>query len=310
MNKQKTFDSTSVLPKNTGAGQSWNFTSLATTTAVASTTFIAASSTPSASLFPGATMAEDDGTGQYNYWKTTASTYELLGFADNAGSAVTFTNSAIAAMWPVNFGYANTDTYAGTATVSLPGTVNGTLSLNGTGTGTVTLPGSITLTNILQLKSANTMKLILGTFPFSFSVDVVSTEYSYYHGTQKFPVVTVHYEKQTVNTGSTPTITNSYYVNVNNNVLTGITDMNFDAINYNVYPNPATELVNINLTNDASENVSVVVMNNLGQVVRSLDLGKGIEVKHQMNTSDLACGIYYVKTSIGERSNVKKLIIQ
>jgi hypothetical protein len=310
VNSQQGYDSTTVLPKNTGSNQSWNFTGLATSTAVTSTTFIAAASTPSSSLFPGATMAEDDGSGQDNYWKTTATTYELLGFADNAGSAVTFTNSAIAAMWPVTLGYSNTDAYAGTATVSLPGTVNGTLSLNGSGTGTINLPGSITLTNILQLKSTNTMKLVLGTFPLTFSVDVVSTEYSYYHSSQKFAVLTVHYEKQTVNSGSGPTVTDSYYVNINNNVLTGITNMNFDALNYNVYPNPATDAVNIHLTNDKTENVSVIVLNNLGQVIKSAELGNVSEVNYALSTFDLQSGIYYVKTSIGDRSSTKKLIIK
>ena len=51
-------------------------------------------------------------------------------------------------------------------------------------------------------------------------------------------------------------------------------------------------------------------MNNLGQVVKSIDLGSAIEVKYLMNTSDLTSGIYHVKTSVGEKSTTKKLIIQ
>lgn len=310
VNIQKGYDSTSVIPKNTGASQTWNFSSLTTNTVTEVTTYTTAASTPSAALFPTSTLAEDDGSGQYSYWQATATNFELRGFADGAGSAVTLTNSATAAIWPINFGYANTDNYAGTATLSLSGPVNGTITTNGTGNGTVILPGSITFTNCLQVRMVNRMNITLGTFPLTFTVDILGTDYQYYHGTQKFPIITVSYEKQTMNSASGPTVTNSYNVRVNNAVLTGITDVNFDAINYNVYPNPATESVNINLTNTKNETVSVVVMNNLGQVVKSVDLGNAIEVKHLLNTSDLASGIYHITTSVGDKSTTKKLIIQ
>lgn len=310
VNTQKGYDSTTVVPKNTGASQTWNFSSLVSNTVTEVTTFTTPASTPSAALFPTATIVEDDGSSQWNYWRATTTQYELLGFADNTGSAVQFTNSAIAAVWPVAFGYSNNDLFAGTATISLPGTVNGTINTNGSGTGTVILPGSITFNNCLQLKMNNNMHIELGSFPLSFTVDVESQGYTYYHTSQKFPIIEMTYEKQTLSAGSTPTITNSFNARINNAVLTGINDVNFDAINYNVYPNPATDIVNINLTNEASQQASVIVMNNLGQIVKSIDLGNGIELKHQMNTSDLASGMYYVKTTLGERTTTKKLIIQ
>ncbi len=310
VNTQKGYDSTSVLPKNTGASQTWNFSSITANTVTEVTNYVATSSTPSPALFPSANLAEDDGSGQYNYWQAGPTQYELWGFADNAGSGVTFTNSAIAAVWPINFGYTNTDAFAGTATISLPGTVSGSVNTTGSGTGTVILPGSLTFANCLQVKMVNNMRILLGTFPLSFTVDVISQDYTYYHGTQKFPILNVTYEKQTVNSGSGPTVTDSYWIKVNNAVLTGINDVTFDVINCNVYPNPATNAVTIDLTNDKAENASVVVMNNLGQVVKTVDLGSALEVKHLMNTSDLASGIYHVKTTIGEKSSTKKLIIQ
>jgi len=85
--------------------------------------------------------------------------------------------------------------------------------------------------------------------------------------------------------------------------------MNFDALNYKVYPNPATEKVNINLTNETSEKVSVIVINNLGQVVKSVELS-GMEINYSLNTADLPKGMYHITTSIGDRSSTKKLIIQ
>ena len=78
-----------------------------------------------------------------------------------------------------------------------------------------------------------------------------------------------------------------------------------------VFPNPANDHITINYGNFASmSGHTLKITNNLGQVVKSLDLGNAVEVKHLMNTSDLASGIYHVKTSIGDKSTTKKLIIQ
>lgn len=311
VNTKMGYDSTTAIPKNTGTAQTWNFTSLVTNTVVEVTTYTTVASTPSASSFPTSTLAEGDGMGAYNYWTSTASNFELNGIDDGAGALITLTNSAIAASFPISFGYSNTDGFSGTVNVaSTPGTIVGSMTTNATGSGTVTLPGSISLTNCLQLRTVNTTTIDVGTFPSSFTLNTVSTDYNYYSGTQKFPILTVSYLRETATSAFGPTVTTSYDIKINNAVLTGITDLNFDAINYNVYPNPATESVNIHLTNDNTENVSVIVLNNLGQVVKSVDLGSAIEVKYLMNTSDLASGIYHVKTSIGDKSTTKKLIIQ
>jgi hypothetical protein len=311
INTKKGYDSTTVIPKNTGAGQTWNFSSLIANTVTAISTYTTVASTPSASTFPSATIAEADGTGAFNYFKSTATQSEFVGIDDGAGSTLSFTNSAIVAIWPINFGYANTDSYGGPVNAAAtPGVANGVINTNGTGSGTVTLPGSISFANCLQVKMTNSLNVVVGTFPSSFTLDVISTDWSYYSGTQKFPILTVSYQTQTANSILGPTVQVTADVRINNAVLTGITDLNFDAINYNVYPNPATESVNIHLTNDKTETVSVVVINNLGQVVRSIDLGSAIEVKYLLNTTDLASGIYHIKTSVGEKSTTKKLIIQ
>lgn len=311
VNTKMGYDSTTAIPKNTGAGQNWNFTSLVTNTVVEVATYTTVASTPSASSFPTSTIAEGDGTGSFNYWTSTVSTFELNGIDDGAGSLITFTNSAVAASFPINFGYSNTDAFGGSVNVaSTPGTVLGSIVTNATGSGTVTLPGSISFPNCLQLRSVNSITIDVGTFPSSFTLNTLTTDYNYYTGTQKFPILTVSYSRETATSILGPTVTVSADIRINNAVLTGINDFNFEALNYNVYPNPATDAVNINLTNDKTEAVSVIVMNNLGQVVKSVDLGSAIEVKYLMNTSDLASGIYHIKTSVGEKSSTKKLIIQ
>lgn len=308
---KKGYDSVVVVPKNIGTNQTWNFSTLVTNTITEVATYTTVASTPSASSFPSATLAEGDGTGAFNYWKSTATNFELLGYDDGAGSLVTFTNSAIAAIFPVNYGNSLNDTYGGlVSAASTPGVANGTISTNATGTGTVILPGSLSFGNCLQIKMTNTLNIVVGTFPSSFTLDVVSTDYNYYSGTQKFPILAVHYETQTATSILGPTVQATAKIRVNNAVLTGITDVTIDAINYNVYPNPATDAVNINLTNNKNETVSLIVTNNLGQVVKSVVIGNVADVNYHLSTFDLKSGIYYIKTSVGEKSSTKKLIIQ
>ena len=88
VNTQKGYDTTSVIPKTTGTGQTWNFSSLTTNTVTEVTTYITPASTASAALFPLATLAEDDGSGQYNYWRSTATNFELLGFFLNCSDKI------------------------------------------------------------------------------------------------------------------------------------------------------------------------------------------------------------------------------
>ena len=306
---KKGYDSVGVIPKNTGAGQNWNFSTVTSNTFVEVSTYTTVASTPSAALFPTATIAEDLG-GSYNYWKSTATQYELVGFADPSTSA-NFTNTAIAAIWPISFGYSNSDLFEGSiSSGTMTGPANGTIVTNATGSGTIMLPGSTVLTNILQLKINNSLYATLPTSFGTFTISTKSTDYNYYSGTQKFPVLTVSYQKQTISSAFGPTVTVTADIRINNAVLTGINNFNFDAVNYNVYPNPATESVNIDLTNDKKETVTITVMNNLGQLVKSVDLGRATEVNYLLSTLNLTSGIYYIKTSVGDKSSTKKLIIQ
>lgn len=306
VNTQKGYDSTSVLPKNTGLNQTWNFSSITANTVVTVTTYTTAASTPSASSFPGATLAEGDGTGAFTYWKSNANNFELMGMAD-AGSFISYTNTAIAVTWPVTYGYSGTDLFAGNALISsMSGPVNGTITTNATGTGSLVLPGSITFTNVLQVRMNNNLILPLGG---TFTINIASTEYQYYHSTQKFPILTLSYEKQTITTIMGPTVTPSYQIKVNNAIALGVNEATFDKA-FVVYPNPANGQFNVMFTNEKNENLSLEIMNISGQTVKVINLGNANDINTNINVTDLVSGVYFVKTTLGDKSVVKKLVIQ
>ncbi len=306
------FDSLSSapIPKNSGGAQTWNFSAFTQNTVVTVSTYTTVASTPSAASFPLATIAEDQGGGNYNYYQSTASTFELNGIANNA-FAITFTNNAIAAQWPINYLYSNTDTYSGVVSLSTySGAVNGTITTTAPGNGTVMLPGNQNFANSLQVKAVNNLKgTINGTPIGTVTLAIVTTDYTYYNGGQKFAIMTVSYSKQTITSVLGPTVTTTATSKINSAVYSGINELNFDNA-YSVYPNPASGIFNIALTNTKAENVSIEILNQVGQSVKKENLGNGTNINSSINTSGLTNGIYFVRTTMGNRSSVKKLIIE
>jgi hypothetical protein len=79
---------------------------------------------------------------------------------------------------------------------------------------------------------------------------------------------------------------------------------------FDVYPNPASSEVNVKITTTNAQNSSVKVINNLGQVMitKNVSLNAGSNTV-QIDTKQLASGIYYVSYDSGNGAVTKKLTI-
>lgn len=303
VNSKETFDSVAVLNNATGINQVWNFSALTSSSVTEVSTFTTVASTPNGSSFAGATLAEDDGQGGYTYYKSTATQYEIVGIQD-PNITLNFTNTAVAAVWPVNMGYSNTDAFSGSAVAggTLSGVATGTTTTSATGTGTLIIPGGASFTNILQVKTSQYVELDLALGFITATVQ--TTDYNYYHGTQKFPLLTVSYsDAQGAFTNTSATI------KVNTNVITGINDINFDAT-FNISPNPAKDFVNVKLQNVTNANCKIQVVNALGQVAEEIDLGNNSEINRNISIANLNSGLYMVKTILGDKVSARKLVIE
>ena len=301
------WDSTTALLNDIGPGTLWDFSSLTTNTGVTISTFTTVSSSTNAATFPNANLAEYDGFGGYRFWKSTSSPttqLELLGIDQPSLSINLNTNSAITNVWPISLYYNKTDAFNGTAAAQTPtgnltGTASGKVKTYASGTGTVILPGGLTYTNVLQVTVTQTINvnLLFGLV----TVNLLSTNYQYYHASEKYPIISINY--QTISgafSGSTAGIT------INNNVIQGIEE-SLKNFNFSVYPNPASNKLNIKLSNNKAENVLVKIINSIGQTVKSIDLGNSSEINNEINLTDLEKGIYFVKTTVGTASSTKKI---
>ena len=296
------FDSTSVVPKNTGPAQTWNFSSFTSNTVVTVSTYTTVSSTPKAALFPAATIAQSDGNGNYTYFQSTASNFELNGIAGSA-FIITFTNNAIAVQWPVSYLYNNTDIYSGVANAgTLTGVANGTITTTAPGNGTVMLPGGLNFSNCLQVKSVNNLKANVGTGFTAVTLAIVATDYTYYSATQKFPILTTSYSKQTITSILGPTVTATATIKVNSAVYAGINEFTLENL-VTVYPNPTTDFINVSFNNNESSKIEIY--NQLGQVlITEIVPASG----KQINISSLNSGVYFLRATVGNKTAIKKLI--
>lgn len=306
----KAIDTTNALPMNiSGAGVTWNVTGLVETGGLTTNTFIPASDDPSAVNFPGTTIVQQDGVNT-SYYKSTATTYELLG-VDGGQFILNYnTNSAVVAQYPISMGYVNNDTGAGAITAStLSGTFSSTIQTSGDATGTLDLNGVTNLTNCLRVK---TVQKIDFTLAFGFLTGTISqTFYNYYHSSSKWPVFTVNY---TLINSNNPSFNNIHQDRVSalSTIAVGVKENIVNDIIFKAYPNPASNQLNIHYVLTQTESYTIDVLNTLGQVVKTINkpnLQPGI-YSEAIDISGLNAGIYTVKVNGNRAQGTQKIIVE
>ncbi|HOZ86676.1 MAG TPA: T9SS type A sorting domain-containing protein [Bacteroidia bacterium] len=294
-------DSTFAIPKTTGLNQLWDFSSLKLKSSSILTTYsLASAATPSAN-FPGATLVAKTGTSFFFYSNASSSQFEWLGW--DWGYYVNLTNSLISQTWPFSYGDNYSDSYSGFTSAIPAESLTGTETLLGSGAGTIVLPGGIIYNGVLQVLSRRTETFASTQGPTAVQ-SYTATTYSYYHSSNKFPVLRIQYLLQIFG-NSTPSP--GYSIQLNKSVLTGISEGSWQN-NLSLFPNPAGEQVSLYLTNAAHEPVNVEIHNVMGNIVKTLILGTTVNIEETISLRDVPSGIYVVKIFIGKRSFTHKLV--
>jgi poly(3-hydroxybutyrate) depolymerase len=97
---------------------------------------------------------------------------------------------------------------------------------------------------------------------------------------------------------------------VNNCTGTGIEE-NATSQTISVYPNPTDGLITIKISNANSSDLLITVLNMLGaEVYNSIDKNISADYFKQINLSNLAQGVYYIRLKSGNEITIKKLFIQ
>jgi hypothetical protein len=302
------YDSSVVIPRNIGQNQTWDFSTFLKTGTVASTgTFMAASAAPHASLFPGATLAENRA-GEYTYYKSSSSPsqFEMMGAVQQGtGGVLNLSNTKIMLAWPISYGTTFSDAYTGTVSGVFSGTYTGSHTMTATGSGTVILPGGSVMSNALQLKNVYKDLLTMVTTTDTATINLDGTSYIYYHGTQRYPIVTISHNSFGDSSGTF----SSTEILVNYLVAVGITDYNFDA-SFAIYPNPARDHFIVNFGNSSRNNCVIEVFDITGKLEKRVDLGNQEGIETTVDIRELSSGLHIVRTTLGDQRSVRKLVIE
>ena len=107
--------------------------------------------------------------------------------------------------------------------------------------------------------------------------------------------------------------TTQTYVTINSNYLTLAVKEQQDkeVLGFEVYPNPASENLNITFNNPSNELTSYQIINSLGQLVKSEEINavSGIN-KQQISLKNLESGMYFVTITVGDKTAYQKINIQ
>lgn len=296
------------LPNNiSGNGVTWNYTQLQAIPPMDTTFYSAPSAVPGATAFPGCTVVQE---GFLNVFIKSVSSptpqTEILGVKSGTLN-LTFTNTAVAARFPVSFGSHSTDNLAGTYTaLGYNGPCSGVITTTADGLGTLQLPDNYSFSNVLRVRSVQTVTLYQGFLPIGTAVQTI---YNFYSNTQKFPLLSVNYTAFSL-LGGNPTIT-GFVAGSANAFVTGIKENGAAGNLILLYPNPSSpNFVHVKLPSNFSNRVNVSFYNLAGQEVLHQELSPEFGTDQVINLKTLARGLYTV-TCRGESLNyVQHLVVE
>ncbi len=82
----------------------------------------------------------------------------------------------------------------------------------------------------------------------------------------------------------------------------------FENLNINVFPNPASDLIAVQINNVVDENMQVELLDISGKLIRSASINQGSTIAY-FDTQTLYNGTYLIKISSKSHSTMKKIVI-
>ncbi|HTO37005.1 MAG TPA: T9SS type A sorting domain-containing protein [Brumimicrobium sp.] len=257
--------------------------------------------------FPGSTLALEIEDMLTNFITSVATGRSSQGFVfsePNFGDIVVkLTDEQQLMNYPFDFGDNFADTYVGSTALmggNMP--ITGTSDVAVDGRGTLILAGG-SYSNVVRYSISDNALIQTGILG---EMQLLRTQYEYYdHSISNLPIF-IYASITVIQAGSTEPMMESFVVlskdepsfevSVNENVLAQTA----------LYPNPASEVLNIQLPSSV-ESADVVITDALGRVVKTLNVDAVVQT---IDVSSIKKGTYFVKMTSGENSFVKTVVIK
>ena len=291
-----------VNPGSAGANQTWNLSSLASTS---TTTYNSSnpSSTPYASSFTNSNFSMNSG-GVYTFGNTSSSAWQNTGAYGN-GVLFAYSNPEDYLHFPFNMANTYTDTWAVNFTSNtIPFARTGTTTVTYDGYGTLTLPNG-TFSNAVRVHFYQSFKDVYTYASVTNTITYSNDEYMWYLNGNHQTIAAVYTSS---NSSTAGTQQSGFYVN---NIVSSVND--YDNVSSNIisYPNPASEEINFDFLNSTEikeiQFYDLTGKQILVEKINSHEMDNTIKVKLDQFTT----GIYLVKfISVDGSAGTKKITIE
>ena len=89
--------------------------------------------------------------------------------------------------------------------------------------------------------------------------------------------------------------------------ITAIEENLETLVKITIYPNPASDIINIEFEKAMDDEVNLMIINSQGKPVKSTII-EAATIETQLNLQDLPAGMYYLRLTKGNLSNVYKVV--
>ncbi len=250
--------------------------------------FVTPASTPYASFYPAATVVVENG-GDYGYLFTSSSEISLMGNY-SASSSLIYTDYLKEISYPFTYGDTYTDNFSDGGMGNY-----GTVTTTADGYGTLILPYG-TFSNLLRVYYHILYIDTTAAIPDTSFEDL----YVWYKpGTHGYLG-----EYYAVSNGAFT----AYGIRYLDQSSVGIENLSGNENGFSVYPNPAHDLLFINLKERTSITSKVELVNTFGQIIKVVLLS-GNGTINRLDVSDVPKGVYLLNVWAGQNKMCRKVII-
>ncbi|MBC7552516.1 MAG: T9SS type A sorting domain-containing protein [Taibaiella sp.] len=297
-------DTAGVTPGASGASATWNFATL-TQLGMDTTAYIACDSTPYCDSFSGSNLVFSNA-GDTIYAIATSSKISIIG-AHSQGAPFHFSNPKDIMSFPLTYHTTFYDTAKTTISSDF-----GTLYLTFTDSsycdayGTLTLPGG-TYTNALRVHTTTITKDSIYIPGFPSASSTWSETYTWYKPGFRSPLLSLTYD-----TSNGPVALSEVKYYTQKAGVNAVNDVNNNKAGLTLYPNPASEIINIKFTLENAADARLSVFDLTGRTVATIPgnkLNSGIN-NINVPVSSLPDGIYLVQLQAAGVNVTQKLVVQ
>lgn len=281
-----------------GTGQTWDISTL--TGSSTGATVVTTGSTPNGSNHPLTNIAFYDGS-NYTYYKTSSTAYQLYGI--EASVTISYSNPEDFMRYPFSYSNTYTDTWAATFTSGIFFNRKGSTTVTADGSGTLITPNG-TITNVIRVHSVQTYSDSADLSGTPYIITYNNDQYFWYKEGIHFPLASTY---NFTSSSSAPT-SGGFYTNLS----VGIKENLLLSNDILITPNPVTEKAIITFSLKKSSNVSLSILNTIGEEVGSRYTYQNLMGRQSLtlDLDNLSKGIYFVKIQAEGEIATEKIIIQ